>query len=224
MIADSQLQRPQETSSTELLEIAVAAAEHGDIASFLEAIHQSRLPAGLVQRIQSRWPRLHDEAEDIVGEAFDAAYDSMRSGTRVRSLGAYVFKAADHIAHDRWEQSRISEPLSEELGGEGRGASLMPGPDREEMLASAITTARRLLPLLGQQSIQVVMGYLLDAIEAGRHDVPNEELVEVLGLSSETVRQSKSRAWVRLARVAQQQGIPVTEFREEYLSDGEDDE
>jgi len=46
------------------------------------------------------------------------------------------------------------------------------------------------------------MGYILDAIEAGANDVSNTEISEALGLSANTVAQSKRRGFERLKRAA----------------------
>ena len=62
-----------------------------------------------------------------------------------------------------------------------------------------------------------VMGYLIDAVEAGRWDVSNQEIGEALGLTNDTVRTSLSRGFRRLNRLAQEEGISNNEIGEAWL-------
>ena len=46
-------------------------------------------------------PRMVD-IEDTVAKAVDGAYDALTQGRAIRSLGAWLWKAADNQANDRW--------------------------------------------------------------------------------------------------------------------------
>ena len=87
------------------------------------------------------------------------------------------------------------------------GLGLDEDSEREEKRAMAVRMTRKLLPRLGQQNVQAVMAYVIDAVDAGRWDVPNQEIMEAVGLSNDTVRTSLSRGFRRLSRLAQEEGL-----------------
>lgn len=51
------------------------------------------------------------------------------------------------------------------------------------------------------------MAYVIDAVEAGRDDVPSTEIAEFLGLTPGTVRTSLSRGFDRLKRIARDEHL-----------------
>jgi hypothetical protein len=53
------------------------------------------------------------------------------------------------------------------------------------------------------------MGFLFDAVERGAVNVPSQEIAQALGMSDDVVRQSLSRGFRRLARLASDEGLDV---------------
>ena len=218
---------PPEAAATakDLLTAAIAAAAESDPVRFFELLYQTHLPDGLVHRLGAKWPAIRVDVVDIVSDAIRATYEAAASGRRIADPGAYIFKVADNKAADRDAQCRLERGMDPEQLDllEARQDVGADGASRDELRAEAIRRARGLLPLVGHEKTQQVMGYLIDAVEAGRPDVPNQELVEVFGFSPETVRQCKSRGWKRLSRVAREQGVLMTLIEEDVVG-ADDDE
>lgn len=122
-------------------------------------------------------------AEDLTQEALLAALCSLRKGglQEPDKLGAYVFGIARHTWHDRLRrQSR--EPLGGELTDLPNPA---PAADSWELERASI--ARRVLATLDSIDRNILTLTLIEGIG------PNE-IATRLGLSSDAVRQRKSRA------------------------------
>jgi DNA-directed RNA polymerase specialized sigma24 family protein len=213
-------------SAKDLLKAAVVAACERDPVRFFELLYETHLPDGLIHRLGAKWPRIGAEVEDIVSDAIRATYEAAAEGRRIVDPGPYIFKTADNMAADRDAGCRLERAMDPEqldlLEARPRELSV-DGTRRDDLRVEAIRRARALLPRLGHEKTQQVMGYLMDAVEAGRPDVPNQELVDVFGFSPDTVRQCKSRGWRRLARVAQEQGVLVTPLQEDIVGHDDDE-
>lgn len=201
----------------ELLAKAKEAAISGDAGTMLGALYQSGVLDGLTRQIASKWRSLSlDEIGDIVAEAVDIIYVAIRSGKKVLNLVAYLWKTSDHKACDYYrirqnqrfltsdDLERIPDQSSEL---EDDFDSSTQEVDWEEKRSRVIALVRSLLPRLGQQNIENVMAYILDALEADCVDISNKEIAEALGLSSDTVRQSKHRGFQRLERIVREEGL-----------------
>lgn len=72
----------------------------------VEALHASGFLAGLKRMLQRKWSKLPAaDVDDSVADAVESAYTTVSSGRRVGDLGAWLWKAADNIANDRWERN-----------------------------------------------------------------------------------------------------------------------
>lgn len=210
----------------EALEQAQEAATVGDPVGMVEQLHRSYYLDGITKRLRARWERL--AAEDIkeaVAEAVDALYRSVRDGKTVLDIKGYLWKAADYKANDHYRHQQRERPTAhEDLDRLGErmtpsahddsiyGSYRVEEPDWEKRRAQAISIARGLLPKLGGENVQAVMGYVLDAIEADQLHIPNPEVAEALGLSAQTVRQSRSRGFRRLEQRAREEGLAPPTF------------
>jgi len=201
---------PPSDGKPDWLEVALRAAETGNPAGMLEALHNSRVLDGLVRHVRHRWDDLdEDDAENVVAESVDALYANASKGGKIRQPAAYLFKVAMNLAQDRYEAKIQHDPFDDENEVHNREPQHSRTADRDQLRTQALAIARRLLPLLGQENMQLVMTYYLDAVEKRIAHVSTEEVAEALGLSPETVRQHKSRGFRRLKRVAREQGIKL---------------
>ncbi len=134
---------------------------------------------------------------------------------------AFLWKVSDRKANDYYQARQREKALVDDLKHNATAIGSFENPDQEEPVeemewdekrAQAITRARDLLPKLGQKNIQDVMSLVIDAVEAGREDLPSREIAEALGLQPATVRTLKMRGFERLARVAREEGLVGQEF------------
>jgi DNA-directed RNA polymerase specialized sigma24 family protein len=176
----------------------------------LIALHESKVLDGLVRRLGARWRTLHETDLDyIVGGAVDVFYQTVSGGKDIKNVVAFLWKVCWRRACDLHEaRSRESadglndvETPAEEVPDDKASAT------RDKRRRQAVAIARSLLPRLGQQNVQAVMSYVLDAVEAKREDVPNQEIADALGISLVTVKNSLSRAFRRLERIAREEGL-----------------
>jgi DNA-directed RNA polymerase specialized sigma24 family protein len=199
------------------------AATSGDPLGMLEALYRSSYLDGLKRAMDRKWPSIPSpEVDYIVAQAVDALYAEVRKGGKVLNLTAFLWKVADRRAFD-YDQMRQNERTTgpdelERVGNQSEGATKpvheIPDCDEdkevmeyEEKRTKAIALARQLLPKLGQQNVQAVMGYVIDCVEAKRDDVPQREIAEALGLTVDTVKTSLWRGFQRLDREARKVGI-----------------
>jgi len=201
----------EETSSLwrqqdEALRRAKEAAESGDPQSMVAALYQSSALDGLIRRIGQKWPTLtlHNEVDFVIAQAIDTLYLEVMQGRQISSIVGFLWKVADRKAYDCHMTWQYEEPLDPEIAYDDTDNRIR---EREEKRVRAIAIARSLLPRLGQQHLQDVMSYLLEAVEAGYEDVSNSEIADALGLTPDTVRQSLSRGFRRLQRIAREEGI-----------------
>jgi DNA-directed RNA polymerase specialized sigma24 family protein len=186
----------------------------------LECLYSSFFLDGLARGLRRRWHSLsRDDIEFVIAQAVDALYKSVSQGKKILNLAAFLWKVADRKANDFYERrarEMAVEPeelqkLSDKTTSARGCVDTHVGSDREDdydrRRAEAVRIARTLLPRLGQQNIQSVFAYVLDALEAGEVDVQNREIAEALGISAETVRTSLSRGFARLTRIAREEGL-----------------
>lgn len=213
--------RSQGGRQDEALKRAEDAANNGDPVGTMENLYRSFYLDGITRRLRGRWERLSvEDVKDAVAEAVNALYFSIRDGKKVLDIKGYIWKAADNKANDRYrlqERERTMSPedldrVSSQVHPPAEdeymyGRFRIEEPDSSIRRARAISTARRLLPRLGGENIQQVMGYILDAIEADQVHISNSEIAEALGLSNQTVRQCRSRGFRRLEREGRKEGL-----------------
>ena len=111
-----------------LLERAQEAVNRRDPVRMLEALTASHYLDGLRRRLQVQWGGSlpSSEVDECVAEAVDAACAAVFAGRRISSLGAWLWKAADNTANNKWRRdySRRRELDSAALasGGESLDA------------------------------------------------------------------------------------------------------
>ncbi len=201
----------------EALNRAVDAGIAGDVRKYLEELAVGPTLDGVVNGLRRRWPDA-DEAvvHDAVADASDALYTRLSEGVRVLNPGAFLWGAAKNQLL-KWQKERQDArerqvPLTEECPApraiQDDPSGDDPSPERRR---EALRVARGLLPRLGQQNVQRVMGFIFDGIEADELYLDNATIADALGLSIETVRRVKNRGWERLEREARKAGIPLPE-------------
>ncbi|MEP9358756.1 sigma factor-like helix-turn-helix DNA-binding protein [Sphingomonas sp. KR3-1] len=199
-----------------LVAAAQVAATAKDALAMVEALHVSGYLAGLKVRVHKKWPKLPAaEIDDCVAEAVESSFAAVSGGRKVGNLGAWLWKAVDNIATDRWNTNYKSvRELTEDLA--------LPGPaelhpqEREEIdtlaehrRAQAIVTARRLLASVGHGQVRDVVELIIDAVEAGEPDLSSEVVADTLGISRSAARSLMSRGLDRLRTAARAEGIEI---------------
>ncbi len=196
-------------------------AAERDVAALVENLYATGFLEGLVSQLAGHWrdslPNRIDH-HHFVGLAVDALCAAIDDGQRVYDVHAFLWVVANRRANDehgRRRRERATDPARLDARPQPEAA---PGGRR------ALAIARGLLPRLGGENAQRVMGYLFDAIEAGRDFVPNAEIAEALGLTVDNAKQLKKRGFDRLARVAKQEGLVDQRFDVRQLGDLAEDE
>jgi DNA-directed RNA polymerase specialized sigma24 family protein len=207
------------------LEKAQEAAKQGLPDVMLEELSMSGFLDGAVRGLERKWsgqlPRM--ELDDAMAVAVDSAYAGLRGGKTIRNLGAFLWKAADNEATDRW---RHDYGRRQELSGEESSAAPMAEDERaaldelaDRRRAEALRYARQLLPRIGQGQVQAVMEILIDAVEKGMPDLPSSAIADALGIGEDSARTLLSRGIARLKREARKEGISFPEDIEEFEQD-----
>ena len=217
--------------ATALLERAQEALSRGNVAEMLLALAESRFLDGLTRRLQEKWgdvlPRI--EVDDCIAKAVDAACAAAFRGHVIESLGAWLWKSADNMAHDKWRleyRPRVVsdvEEISVKVGAGETGRERREREDIEEMRRQeAIRTARRLLPRIGEGQIVDVMELVVNAAEHRLPDLPASSIATALGINNNAARSLVSRGMKKLRRLAKEEGAEAPTGLPE--SDTEDDE
>lgn len=211
-----------------MLTQAQAAATARDAIGMVEALHASGYLAGLKRTLQRKWPRLPGaDVDDSVAEAVEGAYTALSGGRRVGELGAWLWKAADNLANDRWDRDHA--PMRDMDGVAELAAPAEVTPEERERLdaladhrrAEAVRLARQLLASVGHGQVRDVMELVIDAVEAGEPDLPAEVVADALAIGRDAARALMSRGVLRLKAAARAQGI---ELPDEIPADLPDDD
>lgn len=211
------------TKASALLATAQAAAAARDAIGMVEALHASGYLAGLKRMLQAKWSRLPAaDVDDSVAEAVVEAYAAVSNRRKVGNLGAWLWKAADNIAKDRWDRDHAVMRQVDEASERAGDPELRPDERRdldalaEHRRAEAVRLARQLLGAVGHGQVREVMEMVIDAVEAGEPDLSAEVVADTLGISKAAARALMSRGIDRLKTAARTQGI---EFPEDIPSD-----
>ena len=201
-----------------LLERAQEAINRRDLVKMLEALAASHYLDGLTRRLQKQWGNSlpAEEVDECVAQALDAACATVFRGRHIRTLGAWLWKAATNIADDKWrsDYSRRQDVDTAALPGKIEpGETFREAAERRELREmqrkEAIRIARGLLPRIGQGQVVAVMEILVDAAEDGLPDLPASSIAEQVGISVSAARTLVSRGLRRLERLAEQECIEV---------------
>ena len=198
------------------------AANASDPIRFLAALQQERVLDGLVRRLCSDWDRVSRHAvEDAVVQAVDELYAQVQKGHEItRVVGLLRWRADkriyDHVHGREYKLVRGYAPkdlaLVADLNGGQKDVYLFDEEEEDEepdqRSSELFARARELVPRLGEDNIQKIMIYLLDALEAGRASVPNQEIADVVGLTLASAKSLKSRAIDRFLKRAPEVGLP----------------
>lgn len=216
---------PVEASSRLRQEAAIQkakqAARAGDPAGMVAALYESGSLDGL-QRWLARNPSVfsHEDARDVISEAVEHLYAQVADGMGVHHPVAFLRKVCRNKRANLIRTRVKEEAAAREWQGADVGHETLPTTfddedasetgtwvDDEPPTAEAIALARRLLPRLGQQNVQAVMGLLLEALAIGRGSISSAEIGDALDIPAATVRKLKERGIQRLQREAQLEGL-----------------
>jgi len=211
--------QPEPASPDDLFEVARRAAEDRQPDRMIEALAASGFLDGLVRRLDVKWDHLpRAEIEECVAQAVDGAYDAIANNRRVRNLCAWLWKAADNQATDRWQRDyALRSPNDAGFEDMPRDEHLSDGERaRLDELADyrhgeAIRLARGLLPRIGQGQVVSVMELVIDAVEQGVPDLSPADIGDTLGISPDAARALLGRGFSRLRREARREGIEFPE-------------
>jgi RNA polymerase sigma-70 factor (ECF subfamily) len=133
----------------------VEAARRGDAAAFEELYHAHR---DLVLRLAYRWTGSHDDAEDVLQEAFAYLLGKLAGLTLSGRLSTLLYPVVKHLARDA--RVRRGRFVSEEEALAGATARVTEGP--QDGLAAALA----LLPEHQRAvlTLRAVEGYSLEEI------------------------------------------------------------
>jgi len=211
---------PEQESVEALRKAAQEAAGSGDPRKLAYALSERLVLDGLIRRLQAKWESIPpDDLDFIVAEAVDKLYVVVSRGEKIANFMGYLWKTSDHMADKyirRHKHEIAVSPKDLELIPDHSTDPAVEVPtteeEHEQRRRRAIAIARSLLPRLGQQNVQSVMTYVIDAVEVGCEDLPNSEISEALHLSLETVRTSLSRGFKRLSRIARDENLMDSDF------------
>jgi DNA-directed RNA polymerase specialized sigma24 family protein len=197
------------------VEVAMARGAAGDPWAMLAHLQRANILAGVKITFRRKWPSLPDEEiDDFIGDAVDTLYGKVSSGVRVENPIGYAFEVMRHKAYDYLDSKRETVPLDEEQDSTDPEWE---SDTRPERTGPALDLARSLLPRLGQESVQVVMAQIFDAVEAGSRSISTLDIASASGLSEDTVRQCRSRGFRRLERIVREEGlVPAEMIHEDY--------
>ena len=200
------------------LQDAERAATAGDARAMAVALHNSYALDGLKRRLHQYFPYLKpDQVDGVISESVDSLYQAITRGEHISNLMGYIWKVCARIGSKVNYMNSIVRATDADLLVAHSDVNTArqyaqehddDDPDEQRRTrALALALARSLLPEIGHVNAQAVMTYLIDAVEAGREDVPSTEIADALGLTSENVRQLRYRGFVRLERAARVRGI-----------------
>lgn len=177
----------------------------------LELLGESGFLDGQVRRVASIYRSLGlHAAEDVVSIAVMRLYSRLVSENKplVEKPDAYLTKAVLGIAHNEAQHRKggrdaVAAHSLIDHAHEGDEAS------RDVLRTEAVGVARLLVSRLGQQNVQRVMEFVLEAVEQVE-PVSRQEIAEALDLKPNTVSKLIERGITRLARVAEEEGYDLT--------------
>ena len=206
-----------EDSVLSVLDEATRLAAAGDAEGAIRAVLRSGYPNRLIKGrvLADRYSRVSQETRaEAIAEGVAALHTAITTGEPVQRPGGYVLKVADRICAQeqrRQEQQTSTDGLLDRdlLDARAPWADSEDATIRARRRSAALRLARSMLPRLGQQRAQEVMGYLFDEIERGAVDVPSQRIAKALEMSDDVVRQNLSRGFKRLGRLADDEGLDV---------------
>lgn len=183
------------------------AAVNSNLKEMVQILYLSDFLTGLEARIMKNYSYISEE--DIamfITSAIESLYIKLSNEDYVANPGGYLYTVVKFKLHEFIKkQKRITDGLRNKQLVESayeKGLGQQEELDDEYCLKLAIREARRLIPKLGQENIQKVMGYVLDCLEVQKFDIRPIEIAEILGMNPNTVRTNLKRGYERLERAA----------------------
>lgn len=197
---------------------AMEAATNKDPLLYLKGLYQSGFLVGAKRTLERTWRLDPSSSDDILTTATQKMYEILSSGRRILYPARYLYKVILTTATDHYRSSKkdlhfddsigynLKPPFIDELKDEEVVDEEALTIDPDELKRQGIEVARSLLPRIGKETVQAVMSYIIDAIEAGVEDIPSREIGEALGLLESSVRKWRQRGFDRLKREAIKDG------------------
>ncbi len=214
------------------LDKAIEAASRKDVVAFMQYVYDSRFLDGAERTLEDGWGLDKEAIHEILSESVDKLYDAaLRKGT-ILFPGGYFFKIIERKATDYYRSHKKSEEFddarkyhTETSQQEGKKRiNADPEHEHDAQIKEGIRIARSLLPTIGEENVQKVMSYIINAVESGVVDISNREIAEAIGLSAVSVRKWKQRGFERLKRAAIKEGYRKEFFRDITPIDNEEEE
>jgi len=210
----------------EALERAKIAAINRDVVAFLGYLHASRFMDGAKRRLKAIYNAFDDERiHEILTVAADRLYEAIIDGKKIIFPAPYLWKIIINYAQDIYRSADEFKSLDEKNAAPKDGVRRQPTrmiplssleyePEeaRNARIEKGLEIAKSLLPKIGNQNVQQVMAYYIDAVAAGVEDVTAREVSEALGITESSVSKWKQRGIERLRRAAVESG-----YSSEYL-------
>jgi DNA-directed RNA polymerase specialized sigma24 family protein len=194
---------------------AKVAAENGDAVGMVTALFESYALDGLFNYIKKKHPTLHrDDIDSVIAESVDVTRAYISDGKKFKSsLLGYLWRTARNKSFDLVKKRPLAEidTPADEID-EFANAEVQRSKNRLD----AFKIARSMLPNLGGENIRRVMEYTIEAIEKD-FEITVDDICEALDLSSEVVRQSRSRGFRRLKRLFAEQGYLIDAFEDDVF-------
>lgn len=215
-----------------VLDKAIEAASRKDIVSFMQHIHDSRFLDGAKRTLEHRWGLDKEAIHEILSDSVDRLYEAAQLKGIILFPGGYFFKIIErrtvdyyrsHANHEGFDDTREDHTVTTEQEGKKR-ISADPEEEHDERIKEGIRIARSLLPKIGEENVQKVMSYIINAVEAGVVDISNREIAEAISLSEVSVRKWKQRGFERLKRAAIKEGYRKEFFRDITPTDNDEEE
>lgn len=207
-------------SQKEVFEKAKAAAAKKEVNTFLRCIHESRFLDGAKRTLEAEWHLDSEATHEILAISVDRFYEAITEGKKILFPAAYLLKIITNEAAKTYNKNKGFEEFNDSTGyssvisTHGEVSDVSDEAGNEERKRKGIEIARSLLPKIGEETVQRVMAYYIDAVEKGVEDVTSREVAEALALSQDSVRVWKQRGFERLKRAAIEAG-----YRKEFLRD-----
>jgi len=213
------------------LDKAIEAAARKDVVSFIQHIYDSRFLDGAERTLEDGWGLDKEATHEILSDSVDRLYEAAVKKGTILFPGAYFYKIIERKATDyyrshkkfeEFDDTREYYSLTSEQAGEKR-ISYDSEEEHDARVKEGIKIARSLLPKIGEENVQKVMSYIINAVESGVIDISNSEIAEAIGLSEVSVRKWKQRGFERLKRVAIKEGYRKEFFRDITPMDNEEE-
>jgi DNA-directed RNA polymerase specialized sigma24 family protein len=216
----------RQLQQVQLLALARSAAQRGEAFEMLRLLVESRVLDGLKRQLTRRrysmvrpipgGDVIDPDCDLAVAEATDSLYAALSTGQSIANIASYLVKVAERRLIDQ-VRVRIREGTRDRLDEQSdhRSGSILDDLakrdetpiDHDQLRREAFIVVRGLLPRLGHVRAQQVMTMILEAAEEGAIDLPDPTISEALGITVESAKKSRQRAFQRLARIAREEGL-----------------